>query len=251
LSSVTVGACQALAALLTDAGRMEEIMTRTRSLAIVAFALSAAVACSDDSTGTGTSSTVRVVNATSNAVDVASGTTVATGNSNIGFGAGSSCVTTNSFEPDLNVSPTGTTNTYASYAPNFRGGENYVVVAYPGFAGAPEFAYIPVGSAPATGQAGLRVFNAASTGGTYDVYVTAPGAALGTAAAFGIGYRTVSPYISVTPGTQLIRLTNTGTQTVAINAGNQAFTAGQNSLLVIAPPATGGGVPRTFLVTGC
>jgi hypothetical protein len=49
----------------------------------------------------------------------------------------------------------------------------------------------------------------------------------------------------------LIRLTNTGTQTVAINAGNQTFTAGQSGVLVIAPAAPGTTALRSFFVTGC
>jgi hypothetical protein len=224
-------------------------MLGTRAIAIALFWLAAVAAC-DDSTGTGVNATVRLANATGNNIDVASGTAVATGNSNIGFGASSSCIATNAIEPDLMVSPTGTTNSYASFSPLLRGGDSYVAVAYPGFAGAPEFAYITTSSAPATGTSGLRVFNAAAGSGTYDVYVTAPGAALGTAAAFGIGYRTASGFLAVPAGTSLVRLTNTGTQTVAINAGNLVFTAGQNAVLVIAPPATGT-VPRTFLVSGC
>ena len=227
-------------------------MLGTRSIAIALLSLAALAACDDDSTGTGGTATVRIANATSNPIDVASGTAIATGNANIGFGASSGCVTTNVFEPDVNVSPTGTTNTFASFTPNLRGGQTYVIVEYPSFAGAPEFAYITTATPPPTGQGGLRVFNAAAGSATYDVYVTAPGAALGTAAAFGIGFRTVSGLIPVTPGTPLlIRLTNTGTQTVAINAGNQTFTAGQNAVLVIAPPAAGSTVPRTFLVNAC
>lgn len=224
-------------------------MLRTRFITIPLLAL--ALAACDDSTGTGSNATVRLANATNNGIDVASGTAVAAENANVGFGASSGCVATNVFEPDLNVSPAGTTNIYASFAPNLRIGERYVAIAYPGFAGAPEFAYVPTSASPASGQSGLRVFNAAAGSGTYDVYVSAPGAALGTASAFGIGYRTASGYIPVPSGTNLIRLTNTGTQTVAISAGNQSFTAGQNSVLVIAPPAAGASAPRTFLVTGC
>jgi hypothetical protein len=60
----------------------------------------------------------------------------------------------------------------------------------------------------------------------------------------------VSGLIPVMSGTPLlIRMTNTGTQTVAIDAGSQTFTAGQRSVLVIARPAAGATVPRTFLVT--
>jgi hypothetical protein len=230
-------------------------MFGTRSTAIALLSLAAVVAChdDDDTTGLTGTATVRIANATNNPIDVASGTAIATGNSNIAFGASSGCVVTNVFQPDVFVSPTGTTNTFASFTPNLRSGQSYVIVEYPGFAlGAPAFATINTTTLPPTGQAGLRVFNATASSAAYDVYVTAPGAALGTGAAFGIGFRTVSGLIPVTPGTPLlIRLTNTGTQTVVISVANQTFTAGQNSILVIAPPAAGTTAPRAFLVTSC
>jgi hypothetical protein len=230
---------------------MEGIMFGSRSLGTIALlSLTFVAACDDDSTGLGTSATVRVANATNSPIDVASGSAVATGNSGVAFGSSSSCVSTSALDTDLNVSPAGTTNSYASFAPNFRSGESYVVLAYPGFAGAPQFAYIPTGMTQAAGQSGLRVFNAASTAGSYDVYVTAPGAALGPVSASGIGFQTLSNYIPVAAGTSLIRLANAGTQTVTL-AGSQTFTAGQNAVLVIGPPAVGSTVPRTFLVTGC
>ena len=48
-----------------------------------------------------------------------------------------------------------------------------------------------------------------------------------------------------------IRFNNAGTTTSALTLSNQTFTAGQNAILVIAPPATGTTAFRTFLVTGC
>ncbi len=225
-------------------------MLERRFLIFALCSLSIVAACDDDDDDDN-NSLVRVVNASNSGIDVASGTTIATGNSNIAFGTGSSCLATNSFDPDLNVTPAGTTNTYSSFSPDLRAGEHYVTVAFPGFSGATEFADIATGAAPPTGQAGLRVFNAAAGSATYDVYVSVPGAALGTAAATGIGFRTASAYISVPPGANQVRLTSTGTQTVLINAGSLAFTAGQNAVLVIAAPAVGTTTLRTFLAAAC
>ncbi|MDQ6635008.1 MAG: DUF4397 domain-containing protein [Gemmatimonadota bacterium] len=129
--------------------------------------------------------------------------------------------------------------------------EGYVVVAYPGFSGATQYATISTSLAPSSGQAGLRVVNLAASSGAFDVYVSPPGAALGTASATGIGFSVTSGLINVTPGSPLIRLTNTGTQTVPINAGNQTFTAAQTGVLVVAPPAPGTTALRSFFVTGC
>jgi hypothetical protein len=233
---------------------MEVMMLGTRSIAIGLLAFAALAACHDDDTivsPTGTA-TARVANATTTPVDVASGAPIATGDANIGFGASSSCLTTDVFQPTLTVSPTGTTNSFALFPPNLRADQSYVIVDFPTFAGAPEFAAINTTLLPPSGQAGLRVFNAAAGSGAFDVFVTDPAASLGTPSATGISFRTVSGLISVTAGTPvLIRLTPAGTQTVTINAGNQTFTAGQNAVLVIAPPAAGTTALRTFLVSGC
>jgi hypothetical protein len=233
---------------------VEDTMLHRRFLGLALCSLAIVAACSDDDDDDN-NSLVRVVNASNTAIDVASGTTIGTDNSNIGFGAGSTCLTTNSVDPDLNVTPAGTTNAYSSFALDLHAGQHYVTVAYPGFSGATAFSDIATGATPAVGQAGLRVFNAAAGSATYDVYVTAPGtAALGTAGATGIGFRTASGYISVPPGTSQVRLTNAGTQTVLINAGSLAFTAGQNAVLVIAAPGPGTTALRTFrtfLAAGC
>lgn len=229
-------------------------MLGTRSTAIALLSLAAVIACRDDDTIVSPSgtATARVANATNTPIDVASNAIIATGDASLGFGASSGCLTTDVFEPTITVSPTGTTNIFAAFPPNLRVGQSYVIVNFPTFAGAPEFAAINTTVLPPTGQAGLRVFDAAAGSGAYDVYVTAPAAALGTASATGVSFRTVSGLIPVAAGTPLlIRLTNAGSQTVAINAGNQTFTAGQNAVLVIAPPAPGTTVLRTFLVAGC
>jgi hypothetical protein len=219
------------------------------SLAVLSFC--ALTACSD-STGTSRFATIRFGNATNSSLDLATNGTIATGNSSLGFGGSGSCTLIDVFTPALEVRQAGTTNVVSfGFSPSFVGGNSYIVVAYPGFGGATQFASINTSIVAAAGQAGLRVVNLAAGSGIYDVYVTAPGAALGTASATSIGFGTTSGLINVAAGAQLVRLTSTGTQTVAINAGNLTFTAGQNAVLVIAPPAPGTTALRTFLVAAC
>jgi hypothetical protein len=235
---------------VTEGNAMQHRLLITLSL----LSLCSLAACDDDddTTGNGINATVRFANATTTSLDIAAGSTVATGSSNLAFGASSACTSLNALEPDFDVLQAGTANSLSSsFAPTFTPGNNYVVVAYPGFSGATQYATISTSLAPASGQAGLRVVNLAAGSGALDVYVSAPGAALGTASATGIGFGVTSGLINVTPGAQLIRLTNTGTQTVAVNAGNQTFTAGQSGVLVVAPPATGTTALRSFFVTGC
>jgi hypothetical protein len=228
-------------------------MRRRLLITLSVLSFSALAACNDDdSTSFGNTATVRFVNATNSSFDVATAGTVAAGNSAIAFGNGSACTTLNALEPDFQVLQTGTSNSLSSsFMPTFLGGNSYVVVAYPGFSGATQYTSVNTLLAPAAGQAGLRVVNVAAGSGAFDVFVSAPGGALGTASATTIGFGTASGLINVTPGSQLVRLTNTGTQTVVINAGNQTFVAGQTSVLVIAPAAPGTTALRSFLVTGC
>jgi hypothetical protein len=217
------------------------------------LSLGTLAACGDDdSTGIVGNATVRFANATNSSVDIVTGSTVATGNGAIVFGASGTCTVVDALQPDVDIRLAGTTNSLsATFHPTLTVGNSYVIVAYPGFSGITQFATISTSLAPAAGQAGLRVVNLAAGSGAFDVFVSAPGAALGTASATGIGFGVTSGLINVTPGSQLIRLTNTGTQTVAINAGNQTFTAGQTTVLIVAPPATGTTALRNFIATGC
>src|SRR4051812_7587604 len=85
-------------------------------------------ACNDDdSTGNGANATVRFANATNSSLDIATGSTVATGNSNVTFGGSSACSALNAFNPDFEVRQAGTTNSVSTaFAPTFTGGNNYV-----------------------------------------------------------------------------------------------------------------------------
>jgi hypothetical protein len=126
------------------------------------------------------------------------------------------------------------------------------VIAYPGTAGTTLFATLSNAFTPSSGQGGMRVFNAAGPGTSYDIYVSAPGAASATAVANNVGFGSGSSYFNVAAGaTQQVRITNAGTQPIVLDAGNRNFTAGQNVTLVIAPPLNGSPAPRAFYATGC
>jgi hypothetical protein len=237
---------------VTEVGAMQHRLLVTLSLLSIC-SLAACGDDDDDSTGIGGTTTIGVVNATNSPLDFATAETIATGNANVGFGGASACTVLNALEPDFELRQAGTLNSLSTstYMPAFTAGNTYLVVAYPGFSGATQYATIGTFLAPAVGQAGLRVTNLAAGSGAVDVVVTAPGAALGAASATGIAFGTTSALINVTPGAQLIRLTNTGTQTVVVNAGSPTFTAGLTSVLVIAPPAPGTTALRSFFVGGC
>ena len=211
-------------------------------------------ACGDDDsdvTGTNPSTaTVRFINATNTGVDVSNAGTVGTGSGNIAFGGSSSCLTVSTSGTSgtgLAFNQPGTTTAIPGFTQNFTTGGNYTVIAYPSSTGT-QFATISnSGFTPTTGQAGVRIFNAAATSG--NLVALGNGTALGTGA--GVSYGNAGGFMNVNAGSQAITF-NTGTgTTTAANAGTLSFTAGQNYILVVAPAATGSTTLRTFLVPTC
>jgi hypothetical protein len=192
---------------------------------------------------------VRFANATANPLSLLQSGNPLTGATNLAFGTSSSCSSVSATTPALSVIQVGSTTPLTGFAPTFTAGNTYTVIAYPNAAGVVQFANVGTTFAPTTGQSGFQVFNASGT--AYDVFVTAPGAALATATAANVAAGTSSTFTSVAAGSSQVRITAPGSTTVVLDAGAQTFTAGQRSTLVIAPPATGSTTPRFFIVAGC
>ena len=226
---------------------------RTLALALLASSVTLAACGSDDVTGTNANNaTVQFINATAVSLDIAQGGTVATGNGALSYGTTSLCIVTDASSSNLAVRQTGTSTPLAGFAPAFQAGGNYSVIAYPGGPGVIQFGTVSNAFTASAGQGGLRVFNAAGAGTSYDVYVSAPGAASATAGANNVGYGSGSSYFNVVSGTaQQVRITNAGSQAIVLDVGNRTFTPGQNVTLVITPPLSGSPSPRAFYVTGC
>lgn len=199
---------------------------------------------------TGSTARVRFVNVTGGLLSFAQNGTVGTGMNNLAFGSATSCTEINTATPSLSVVANGVSTSLSGLTSNLTSNGTYTIIAYPGTGGNTAYAILPTSYSSATGQAGLRVFNATTT--PFDVYTAASGGAFTTASATGIASGTSSNFFDVAAGTGgQIRFNNAGTTTSALTLSNQTFTAGQNSILVIAPPATGTTTYRTFLVTGC
>jgi hypothetical protein len=198
-----------------------------------------------------TNSNVRLANATNAGLDLLRSGSVLPGASNITFGTSSACSSVNAATPPLAIVPTGTTTPLPGFSPTLTAGHPFTFVAYPGTGSAVQFATIEQ-AVPASGQQGLLVFNATSIATPFDVYVTALGAPLGTATVSNVVAGTASAStVGVPAGSSEIRLTATGSTTVLLDAGTQTFAAGQNTMLIIAPPAVNTTALRAFLVSGC
>ena len=226
---------------------------RTLALALAAASVTL-IACDDRDDITGLSAnnaTVQFINATALSLDVAQNGTVATGDGALSYGTTSTCITTDASNSNLAVRQTGTSTALGGFTASFLAGGKYSVIAYPGAGAATLFATVSNAFTPTAGQGGLRVFNAAGAGTSYDIYIGAAGSSATTLAANNVGYGSGSSYFNVAAGSaQQVRITNAGSQTVLLDAGSRTFTAGQNVTMVIAPPS-GSTAPRAFFVTGC
>lgn len=224
-----------------------------RSLALCALVSAAFIAACDDNdddvTGvTNNTATVRFVNATGNSsISVANAGVVGTGNSALAFGGNSSCMTVNTSSPNLTFTNSATNASITGFTPTFAANGNYTVVAYSDASGATQFATLNNAFTPATGQAGVRVFNAAS--GSGNIVLNGTSGALNAGATTGFG--TSGTFFSAPSGASTFTFnTGTGTPTLA-STGNVTLTAGQNSTVILGPAATGSTNRRAFVSTGC
>lgn len=222
-----------------------------RSFALVAIVpFLVLTACGDDDddfTNPTSTATVRFINATNTNIDVSNSGTVATGNGNLGFGASSTCMTVNTSGAGLVFNQAGTTTAIPGFTPSFSANGNFSIVAIPTSTGTQFLTLDNSGFTATSGQAGLRIVNAASGSGS--IVALGGGTVLGTGT--GVPFGTAGAFTSVNAASQAITFnTGTGTTTVA-NAGTLSFTAGQKYTLVVAPAAAGSTTLRTFLVPGC
>ena len=198
-----------------------------------------------------TNATIKFINATESTLNLLQNGSSLTGASNLAFGQSSACTSVAAATPALSVVTAGSTTPLPGFTTTLAAGNSFDIVAFPNATGGVSFATFGNAFTPTAGDAGLRIFNATTVPTGFDVYVTAVGAPLGTAAVTNVVSANGSSFVSVPAGTSEIRLTSTGGSTVLVDLSSQAFTAGQNATLIIAPPASGSLSPRAFLVTGC
>ncbi|MFN8653514.1 MAG: DUF4397 domain-containing protein [Gemmatimonadales bacterium] len=102
---------------------------------------------------------------------------------------------------------------------------------------------------PAAGNVKVRLVHGAPNVANVDIYVTAPGADLATATPTltAVPFQAASDYLEVPAGSYQVRVTPTGTKTVALDTGTLTLTSGQIRT-AIATEAAGGGAPLSALL---
>jgi hypothetical protein len=215
-----------------------------QSYLFVAVPLAFAAACGDkgngsDISGVGTPATVRFINATNLSITATNNGLVATGSSGLVFGGSTAClpVTSNAL---VLTNASGTTLTFT---PNLTAGGNFTVIAYTDANGNTQFTTLPNTFTPASGLAGVRIFNAVS--GQPTLTFASNGTTLGAAVPFG----TASDFITVPSGTDDITFSNSGA--MILDAGSMSLSPGTATTIIIGPAASGSTALRAFSVGSC
>lgn len=228
-------------------------MLRKPAIALALLAtLASAVACGDDDddpTGPAASTQLRVVHASPDApnVDVlVDGGAVLT---NIPYKTGSSYQAVQPGSRNIRVRATGTSTVVIDQTAQIAAGSSYTVIAAGRLASISPIILQDDLTAPAAGNAKVRLVHASPSAGNVDIYVTAPTAdlAAATPVAANVAFRVASAYLAVPAGTYRVRVTPAGSKTVAIDVNSLAVAAGQIRT-AIAVDAPGGGAPLGALL---
>jgi Domain of unknown function (DUF4397) len=222
---------------------------RLLTLLLAATAFTAACDDDDDNTGPEGDARVRVVHASPDAPDVDVLLDDAEVLSDVPYLATSDYLETTDGEHNLKVNAAGTTTTVIDADVTLTDGADYTVIASGLVAQIEPIVLEDDNTAPASGSVRVRAIHGAPSAPSVDVYVTAPGADLATAtpALTGVEFGDVADYLEVPAGEYQVRVTPTGTKTVAIDSGALTLSGGEVRT-VIAVDATGGGAPFDFLV---
>jgi hypothetical protein len=220
-------------------------MFRPSHVVVGALALIAG-ACSesDNIVHTLNSATVRLVNDTDTPLTLTVVNTVDSANARIPFGQSSACVFVDlSNVPALTIT-NGATGASIAFTPILSAGDNVTVVAFATTAlGNVQFAALNNRFVPAANGAGLRFFNGVSSTGP--LLMRRNGVALTPFVGFG----SASSFVSVPIDSGSITFADQFS--VVLDAGLMAFPLGQNSTVVVGPPAPTTDPLRFFTVQGC
>jgi hypothetical protein len=222
-------------------------LTRYGVAALAATAL--LLGCSDDKTGPSGTAQVRVVHGSPDApaVDVLVDNAVVL--NNVAYQAASGYLAVPEGTRNFKVNAAGTATTVINANAAVTANEYYTIIATNLLASIEPLVLVDDLTDPAGGNVKVRLVHGAPNVGEVDIYVTAPGADINTAtpALTAVPFKAASGYLEVPAGDYQVRITPTGTKTVAIDTGALTLAAGQIRT-GIAVEAPGGGAPLTALL---
>jgi len=220
-------------------------MFRPSQVVAALLALTAA-ACSDTTSNfVFNSAAVRLVNDTDVPLSISVRGRLDTLNRRLVFGQSSTCLfvdLSNTTTPPVSLM-NAVTGASITFTPTLSPGDNVMVVAFGPTKGAVQLVAINNRFVPTLNDAGLRFFNGVPEAGSLlmarDSVVLTP----------FIGVGSASPFVSVPIDSGRITFANAAM--VVLDAGLMAFPQGQNSTVVLGPPARDTTPVRFFTAQGC
>lgn len=186
---------------------------------------------------------VRLVNAADDqasldlyAADTSIASAVATGTAGTYASLGASTYT-------MQLKPTGSNATASSASRTVASDTSYTVVAYSTGEALKSVLLTDNETAPSTGSAKLRVFNASIEAGALDVYVTTPDASLASSTPYvqGLASERIGSYVEYGAGTWRIRVTGNGDKT-DLRLDIPSITLSDQEIATLVVTSTPGGV---------
>src|SRR5262249_19447151 len=161
------------------------------------------------------------------------------------FGQASTCLLVNLSNTAVQAITVSIAGSGASVltTPALPAGANVTLVAFGATAGDVQFALLSNRFIPALNGAGLRFFNGGSSAGP--VAMRRNDSTLTSLIRFG----SASGFVSVP--TDSARITFSNETSLVFDAGLMAFPQGENSTVLLGPPASGTNPLRSFTVHGC
>jgi hypothetical protein len=149
--------------------------------------------------------------------------------SDLAYGTSSGYQAVKSGSHQVQIDPSGTTNSLLQGSVSFASGSDTTIVASNFSFSIETLVLSDDNSAPSSGDFKIRVVNAAPGLGPADVYIVAPGTSLNTVSPTlsNLAFDSVFSYQSLTAGNYEIVLTPVGQKFVAIDTGSLTFSGGQ------------------------
>ncbi len=150
---------------------------------------------------------------------------------------------------NIKVNAANTATTVINASPTVAANGAYTVIATNLLSSIEPLVLVDDLTPPAAGNIKLRLVHGAPNVAGVDIYITAPNADISmmTPSLTAVPFKAESGYLEVPAGDYQVRITPTGTKTVAIDTGALTLVAGQIRT-AIAIEAQGGGTPLTALL---
>jgi len=150
-------------------------------------------------------------------------------NSNLAYGTSTGYLSAQAGSHQIQVEASGTSNAFLTQSLTFNSGTDTTILPF-NFSSSPQSLVLTDdNSAPASGDAKLRLINVSPSLGTADVYIVSPGTDINTVSPTisNFAFGSASAYQSLTAGNYEIIYAFAGQKITAIDSGSQSLSAGQ------------------------